>query len=149
MRKAMTNAKQVITSGNTSDGIFQLFEALMRLVQGRPIRVPIGTAITLKSVALESGKSPGIIKKQRPVYAELIKEIKRCAAEQKERGHPKKQVSEAARRWKEEAERSKNLYHQSLARELMLLHQLDEAEHLLRNSENVLLFPSRPEDIYS
>ncbi|MFJ4153915.1 hypothetical protein ACIPZF_03770 [Pseudomonas sp. NPDC089752] len=139
----MANAKQVITSVNTSDGIFQLFEALMRIVQGRPIRVPTGTAITLKSVALEAGKSPGIIKKQRPVYAELIKEIKRCAAEQKERGNPKKLVNEATRRWKEEAERSKNLYHQSLARELMLLHQLDEAEHLLRNSENVLNFPSR------
>lgn len=149
MKKAMSDAKQVKISGNTSDGIFHLFEALMRLVQGRPIRVTIGTAISLKSVALEAGKSPGIIKKQRPVYAELIKEIKRCAAEQKERYHPKKQASEATRRWKEEAERSKNLYHQSLARELMLLHQLDEAEHLLRNSENVLNFPSRSEELGS
>ncbi|WP_052266609.1 hypothetical protein [Pseudomonas fluorescens] len=144
----MSDIKQVKTSKNTSDGIFQLFEALMRLAQGRTIRVPNETSITLKSVALEAGKSPGIIKKQRPVYAELIKEIKRCAAEQKERGNPQKQVNEATRRWKEEAERSKNLYHQSLARELMLLHQLDEAEHLLRNSENVLQFPSKPEEIY-
>lgn len=143
----MSDIKQVKTNGNTSDSVYQLFEALMRLVQSRPIRVPTGTAITLKSVALEAGKSPGIIKKQRPVYAELIKEIKRCAAEQKERGQPRKQVNEATRRWKDEAERSKNLYHQSLARELMLLHQLDEAEHLLRNSENVLHFPSRSEEI--
>ena len=149
MRKAMSDVKQVKTSGNTSDSVYMLFEALMRLVQGRPIRVPIGTAITLKSVALEAGKSPGIIKKQRTVYAELIKEIKRCAVEQKERGQPKKQVNEATRRWKEEAERSKNLYHQSLARELMLLHQLDEAEHLLRNSQNVLNFPSSSEEIVS
>lgn len=144
----MSDIKQVKTSKNTSDGIFQLFEALMRLAQGRTIRVPNETSITLKSVALEAGKSPGITKKQRPVYAELIKEIKRCAAEQKERGNPQKQVNEATRRWKEEAERSKNLYHQSLARELLLLHQLDEAEHLLRNSENVLQFPSKPEEIY-
>ncbi|BFT65044.1 hypothetical protein [Pseudomonas moorei] len=139
----MTNTQLTKGDGTRSDSVFQYFEALQRLVEGRPARVPIGTAITLNAVALEAGKSAGSIKKQRPVYHELIKEVMRFAAEQKLRAQPKKLVNESIRRWKEEAECWKKLYHQSLAREVMLLHQLDEAEHLLRNDENVYPFPSK------
>lgn len=129
--------------GKSSDAIFQYFKALQRLVEGKPILVDIGTTISLSSVALEAGKSAGSIKKQRPIYAELIKEVKRCASEQKTRAQPNKKSNDAITRWKGEAANWKNLYHQSLARELMLLHQLDEAEHLLRSAENIYQFPSK------
>nr|WP_306823073.1 mechanosensitive ion channel domain-containing protein [Pseudomonas sp. UMAB-08] len=84
----MTNNKMTKDGGTRSDSVFQYFEALQRLVEGRPSRVPIGTAITLNAVALEAGKSAGSIKKQRPVYGELIKEVMRLAAEQKLRAQP-------------------------------------------------------------
>lgn len=131
------------TSSIPSDGIFQYFLALQRLVEGKPIRVEGETAITLTAVALEAGKSAGSIKQQRPVYAELIKEVKRCASEQKLLTPSNKQANKQMMRWKTEAQNWKQLYHQSLARELMLLHQLDEAEHLLRNGENVYQFPGK------
>ena len=131
------------TGSVPSDSIFQYSMALHRLVEGKPVRVESGTAITLAAVALEAGKSAGSIKRQRPVYAELIKEVKRCASEQKLLTPSNKKTDKQMIRWKTEAQNWKQLYHQSLARELMLLHQLDEAEHLLRSGDNVYQFPSK------
>ncbi len=127
----------------STDTIFQYFKALQRLVEGKPNLVDAGTTISLAAVALEAGKSAGSIKKQRPIYAELIKEVKRCASEQKSRAQPNKKSNDIISRWKSEAANWKKLYHQSLAREIMLLHQLDEAEHLLRSAENIYQFPSK------
>lgn len=140
----------MIEAPHKNDSIYQYFLALERLIGNKPIRVPKGTTITLRSVALEAGKSAGSIRKERPVYEELIKEIKRQAAEHNTRAKPMKEVHQSIRRWKDEAEQWRKLYHQALARELMLLHQLDGAENLLRNKENVYHFPGkedRPEPI--
>ncbi|KTS70608.1 hypothetical protein NS274_23775 [Pseudomonas oryzihabitans] len=116
-----------------SDSIYQYFRALHRLVEGKPIRVEVGTKITMASVSLEAGKSAGSIKKQRPIYAELIKEIKRHSLAQEGEKKSNKKMVEIVRRWRNEAENWKKLYHQSLAREVMLLHQLDEVERRLLN----------------
>lgn len=60
------------------------YAALNRLVAGKSEVVPAGTKITLNAVAMEAGKSAGSIKKQRSVYAALIREIKQRAKEQEE-----------------------------------------------------------------
>lgn len=122
------------------EGLYQYFMALHRLVEGKPIRVEAGTKITMTAVSLEAGKSAGSIKKQRPIYTELIKEIKRYSLEQEQKEKPAKKMEENIRHWKSEAEKWKNLYHQSLAREVMLLHQLDEIEQTMHKSEKLTNF---------
>ena len=130
-------------STKVSNHISLYFDALQRIVEGKPVRVDIGTAITLNAVSLEAGRSLGSIKKSRPIYAKLIESIMACAAKQNSSITSGRAIKDAARRTRVESDKWKDLYHQSLARELMLLHQLDEAEQLLHKSENIFQFSRR------
>ncbi|MFQ6403193.1 MULTISPECIES: hypothetical protein [Bacteria] len=57
-------------------------QALERLVNGKPLNVPKGTQITLKSVSLEAGRSGSSIKKSRPEFLPLIEKINEAELKQ-------------------------------------------------------------------
>ncbi|SEE24719.1 hypothetical protein [Pseudomonas migulae] len=126
------------------------YEALNRLVAGKPISVSKGTKISVTSVAVEAGRSPGSIKKQRSVFAPLIQEIHIRAKEQQERSKPGasqvQQAKEKASKAREEASGFKAKYEAALARELMLLIAWDELTQELRKVAKVVSIkpPSRP-----
>ncbi len=123
------------------------FAALDRMVLGECAIVPNGTRISRKTVALEAGKSEGSIKNSRPIFAGLIDEIKRRAQEQADKEAPgARKVSQANERHKKEkakADDYKQLYEDSLARELMLLVQLDDVERSTKRFGNVFPFDYR------
>ncbi|WP_283183498.1 hypothetical protein [Pseudomonas svalbardensis] len=135
-------------SNELTSTLLPYYEALNRLVENKTLIVPAGSKITLNSVALEAGKSEGSIKKSRPVYRALIEEIKVRARQQMEARAPGSfKVSEAkdkASKEKATADSFKEMYKAGLARELMLLMQLDKAEESLRKVSNVV--PIRPRD---
>ena len=118
------------------------YDALDRLIQGKPITVTKGTKISLKSVALEAGKSEGSIKKSRAVYSELILEIKKQARLQLETSKPgtlKINIANSkAISAKAESDKFEEKYKQALNRELMLLIQLDKIEEKIRKIDNVV-----------
>ncbi|WP_338920124.1 hypothetical protein V0M98_23580 [Pseudomonas silesiensis] len=112
-----------------SDVISEYEAALQRLIDNASKRVPLGTKITNDSVALEAGRGKGSIKKKRDSFDELILKIKAAAAKQKKENNVKPN--------KASEKLFKNLYHESLARELMLISQLDELEKNLATVSNV------------
>lgn len=118
------------------------YSALDRLSAGTSTIVPKGTKITLNAVAQEAGKSEGSIKKSRTIYSSLIQEIKVRAKQQSEQSAPgvlrirdAKQKTAKARASAVDFEEK---YKAALARELMLLKALDEAERRLRRIDNVV-----------
>lgn len=132
-----------MTSNNIKGaGLEELFEALLRLYNNNPERVPKGTKITLSSVALEAGKDPSLIRKGRNIYEKLIEDIKHYAAIQKEK-LPKKSSEIAALKgrithYRGESARFEDLWKAALGRELMLLAQLDEYELRWKKQSNIV-----------
>jgi predicted nuclease with TOPRIM domain len=132
-----------MTSNNIKGaGLEELFEALLRLYNNNPERVPKDTKITLSSVALEAGKDPSLIRKGREIYKKLIEDIKQYAAIQKEK-LPKKTSETAAlkariKHYRSESTRFEELWKAALGRELMLLAQLDEYELRWKKHSNVV-----------
>jgi hypothetical protein len=112
-----------------SDVITEYEAALQRLINNSPKKVPLGTKITNNSVALEAGRGKGSIKKKRGCFEDLIPKIKAAAAKQKQESNatPKRGSDKSF----------KNLYHESLARELMLISQIDELNQNLAVISNV------------
>ncbi|WP_426178464.1 hypothetical protein [Pseudomonas sp. TWRC1-2] len=126
------------------------YAALNRLVAGKSEIVPAGTKITLNAVAIEAGRSPGSIKKQRTVYTALIREIKQRAKEQEEQSLPGalkiREAKAKASKAKAEAGSFEDKYKAALGRELMLLRAWEKSERRLRQLDNVVPMhpPSRP-----
>lgn len=118
------------------------YAALNRLLSGNSTIVPKGTKISLNAVALEAGKSAGSIKKSRSVYAKLIEEIDIRAREQRNASAPGelrvKDAKEKASKAKASSSHYETLYKAALARELMLLVQLDKLEEKIRKINNVV-----------
>lgn len=125
-------------------GLKELYDALLRLVDSKPERIDKGFKISLRTVALEAGKDPSLIRKDREIYAHLIADIEHYAALQKEKSAKKNgQVAELKARLtqlRSEAERFENLWKAALARELFLLEQLDEYELRWKKYTNVVDF---------
>lgn len=113
----------------TSDVILQYETALQRLVENKPNILPPGSKITINNVALEAGRGKGSIRKDRKCFDELREKTKVAAAKQKKENSAKP---------KKGAEKLfKDLYHESLARELMLISQIDELDKDLSALSNV------------
>lgn len=113
----------------TSDVILQYETALQRLVDNKPNILPLGSKITINNVALEAGRGKGSIRKDRECFDELREKTKAAADKQKKENSAK--PSKASEKL------FKDLYHQSLARELMLISQIDELEKDLSVLSNV------------
>lgn len=113
----------------TSDVILQYETALQRLVENKPNILPLGSKITINNVALEAGRGKGSIRKDRECFDELREKTKAAAAKQKKENSAKPNKG---------AEKLfKDLYHESLARELMLISQIDELNKDLSALSNV------------
>jgi len=110
------------------------WDALKRLVDDAPVRVPSGTKISNDSVALEAGKARGSIKKSRLSYASLLQAISLERAKQSTKLSPAQRL----KREKQRKLRYRDLYHQALNRELMLIDRLEELESRLGRFENVV-----------
>ncbi|WP_110973194.1 hypothetical protein [Pseudomonas huaxiensis] len=112
-----------------SDVIRQYEEALQRLIENKPNILPPGSKITINNVALEAGRGKGSIRKDRDCFKPLRESTKAAAAKQKKENSAKPNNG---------AEKLfKDLYHDSLARELMLISQIDELEKDLSALSNV------------
>lgn len=97
------------------------FNALDRLIKGKPKRVDVGTKISKDAVALEAGRKKGTIKKSRPVFHDLIIAIDAAASAKSDPVEKKKeQLSQA----KAEAKKYRSLWEEALAREISLVKQL-------------------------
>lgn len=113
----------------TSDVIMQYESALQRLVENKPNILPPGSKITINNVALEAGRGKGSIRKDRECFVEIREKTQAAATKQKK---------ENGARPKKGAEKLfKDLYHESLARELMLISQIDELNKDLSALSNV------------
>lgn len=125
-------------------GLQELYDALSRLVNKTPQRVPPGTKISRRAVALEAGKDPSLIKSDREIYEHLIKDIDHYAAAQKEKNDRKKgQTQELKTRiaqLRSESERFEELWKAALARELFLLDQIDVYEQRWKKHTNIIDF---------
>lgn len=125
-------------------GLQDLYNALLRLVDNTPERVPKGTKISRSAVALEAGKDPSLIKSDREIYEHLIKDIDHYAAAQKEKSDKKNgqtlELKARIAQLRSESERFEELWKESLARELFLLDQIDEYEQRWKKYTNVVDF---------
>lgn len=121
------------------------YAALNRLVAGESLHVPKGSKITLNAVALEACRSAGSIKKSRPIFDALIREIRIRAKQQAENAAPGSNQVQVARLKAEKARASaedfESKYKAALARELMLLRAWDKAQLQLRKVSNVVPLP--------
>ena len=113
----------------TSDVILQYETALQRLVENKPNVLPPGSKITINNVALEAGRGKGSIRKDRECFNELREKTKAAAAKQKKEN--------SAKLNKGDEKLFKDLYHESLARELMLISQIDGLDKGLTALSNV------------
>ena len=104
--------------------------ALERLKNNTPVVLPKGTRISKDTVALEAGRKRSSIKKSRPQFANLIEEIELAASIQSK---PEEDSKANLDKLKSEKEHYKNLYHQSLNRELMLIKRLSDLEKSFLN----------------
>lgn len=117
------------------------FEALDRLVRGRPINVPKGTKITNDAVSLEAGRGKGSIKKSRTIFAVLIEAIETAAAEQfKDLNQHKEKLDKT----KLSAQQYRLELEAALAREVSLLYELYEVKKQLAKFTGGNILPLRP-----
>jgi len=113
------------------------FSALQRLISNRPVRVSTGSKINKDTVALEAGRKRGSIKKSRPGFTNLIIEINKASAPSTK---PKNDLSNRLKKIREDKNKYRERYHQSLNREIMLLNRLSELEKELNKLSNVIPF---------
>ena len=107
------------------------YAALERLKSNKPLRLPKGTLISKDTVALEAGRKRSSIKKSRPMFDNLIIDIESSALQQNKHAQDSK---DALIQLKSEKEHYRNLYHEALNRELMLLKRLADLERGLKNT---------------
>lgn len=113
----------------------EYWSALDRLKSGSPIRVPKHSSINKDTVALEAGRKRGSIKRSRSSFAELITAIDTASEVLS-----KKAPSKTAQLQKERSKTAhyRELYHESLNRELMLIERIAQLEKELRRFDNVI-----------
>lgn len=116
--------------------INEYWSALERLQKGNPSRLKKGYSINNDSVALEAGRKRGSIKKSREGFQELIDAIKAASINLSD----EKNISNHQLiKQKNKTNYYKDLYEQSVNRELMLLCRLEELETELEKYKNVTL----------
>lgn len=97
------------------------FDALDRIVSGKPNKVQTGTRITKDAVSLEAGRGRGSIKKSRPIFARLLDAIESAS---KSQIAPDTSLNAKLKDAKAEAKKYRSLWEAALAREISLMKQL-------------------------
>lgn len=111
----------------------EYIDALNRIRDGKPIRVPIGTPINNDSVAIEAGRKKGAIKRSRASFDSLRKEI---AAHNTVAQVEPDRIAELEGKVND----LQRLYEEALGREISLMWQLHEL--VREKGSNVLQFPA-------
>ncbi|PMX02344.1 hypothetical protein C1X59_08465 [Pseudomonas sp. FW215-R2] len=128
-------------SQDSTGTLTDYYEAIHRIVSGIPNIVPKGANLNLDNVALEAGRGKGSIKRGRPVYAKLIEEIRiRAGQVDGQKSPSSKALTEAklsAQKARLKSKTFEGLYKDAIARELMLLRQIDELKKALLETGNV------------
>lgn len=106
------------------------YEALSRLEDDRPLRIPKGSKINYDNVALEMGLKKGAIKKGRG-YDEFRLAIDEAAKRQQARITPADRLREA----KSLANKYQTLWEQSIGRELCLARQVRDLSNQVEELE--------------
>jgi len=112
----------------------EYWDSLDRLKKGKPINVKTGGRITNDQVSLEAGRNRGSIKRSRPVYHELIEAIEQantCLI------NPKKIEKQKLQKKKAEVDKYKNLYEESISRELSLLREVHELKQEIKKLKSL------------
>lgn len=117
--------------------IDEYYKALDRLIQNKPINVPIGTKINNDTVALEAGRKRGSLKKSREIFLDLIDKIDKVS---KEKGFPEKEHKLKIEKLKNKANDYRILYEEVLNRELMLIERIKFLESELEKFKSKKLY---------
>ena len=117
--------------------IDEYYKALDRLIQNKPINVPIGTKINNDTVALEAGRKRGSLKKSREIFLDLIDKIDKVS---KEKGFPEKENNFKIEKLKNKANDYRILYEEVLNRELMLIERIKFLESELEKFKSKKLY---------
>ena len=109
----------------------EYYDALERLRLNVPLVLQKGTyKINQDTVALEAGRGRGAIKPSRGEFDDLIKEIKKAAAEYtKEDLNKLSKARSLTKRYKSELEKYREKYSKALNREVMLVKRLGDLEN--------------------
>ncbi|MEJ2795300.1 hypothetical protein WAE56_17980 [Iodobacter sp. LRB] len=124
----------------TTTSLQDYFDALERLIAGKPLYVPKRTRITNDAVSMEAQRGKGSIKKSRAVFADLIKAIETAANEQ---SNPKVQEREKLLRAKSNADSLRLQLDAALTREVSLLKELYETRQKLAKMTGDKVIPIR------
>jgi len=109
------------------------YNALDRLVKGKPTIVAKSAKINNDNVALEAGRKKGSIKKTRPTFEPLIDAIKAANEKlSKNSNQDKIKLIKA----KDESLKYKALWEESLAREISLIHENSELKTQVKKLSN-------------
>lgn len=130
-----------------TSSIEDYYEALERLIKNKTQIIAKGSLISNDNVSLEAGRKKGSIKKSRPVFADLIDAIKKASAEQSK---PEVDKNKKIETLKKQVEKYKQLYEDSLGRELMadqtnLKLVIENSERNELESENIRLVDENQE----
>ena len=117
--------------------LIDYWQALDRLVKDQAITIPKGSPINNDTVAMEAGKSKGSIKKSRAVFSELIAAIKSASRERVVPSENTKILKDKLKTLRREIDTAKQAHAESLARELMLIRQVDNLNSQLSEIGNV------------
>lgn len=116
----------------STDVLSEYYSALERLKSGKAKIVPKGTKISKNSVSIEAGRGKGAIKKSRPIFRDLIENIRLASDEQTAKDDLLKNRLE---REKGEAKKYRRLYEESLGRELSLLYEIEQLKTKIQKLE--------------
>lgn len=123
-----------------SQTLTDYFDALERLVVGKPQVVPLGSKITNDAVSLEAGRGKGSIKKSRSIFADLIVAIDHAAKEQAKATNPDKERLE---KLKTSVNDYRTKWEAAIAREICLLQEIYELKQQLRKLTGGNILPIR------
>jgi hypothetical protein len=124
-----------------SQSMADYFDALGRLIDGKPRVVAKGTKITNDAVALEAGRGKGSIKKSRPIFADLIVAIDNAAETQAKASNPEKDRIE---KLKDSVADYRGKWEAAVAREVCLLQEVYQLKQQLRKLTGANVLPIRP-----
>ena len=102
-----------------SESLHDYYDALERIKANKPVNIPKTLKISYDAVALEAGRGKGAIKKSRPIFADLIREIDKAIEEKKALSPDKLKITNL----KSKVEELEQSLENALGRELSLLYE--------------------------